>query len=172
MRHDQTTRPSNNAWIALIVIPIAIFGIVLGIQRVSAQANVAKTGPIPTVSLQNHSLGVPAITPRASMAAAGATGPHFTQADVVQYVAAHPTAVGSIPSAAAPTVMSVQFVTAKQASALLQGESIGLPDSAPVCVVQLKGTFASFAPPGISGPSSGSEETLVFDGQTGNLLIG
>lgn len=172
MRAKDPTRRSGGV-VAIVAVPIALIALALGVQIAGAMAQSAKPGPIKVTSDQNHPIGIPAITPRAGMAvAAGATGPHFTRADVIQYITAHPEITGAVSGKPAPTVTSVRFVTAKQASALLQGESIGLPDSAPVCVVQLRGTFASsFAPPGFNAPATTDTAILVFDGQTGNLLI-
>ena len=72
-------------------------------------------------------------------------------------------------AAGAPTVVRVEFLTSKQVSTLLGGESIGLPDDALLCYVGLQGSFAF---PGPQGPTVTYPRGVeVFDAWTGNLLI-
>lgn len=172
MRATPSSRHPNAGMMSIIAIPALLLALALGIQATqAAHAGGTPPGPIKVTSVEHHTLGIPAITPRADMATT--TGPRFTAAEVTQYVAANPQVLGVPTGHSVPTVTSVQFVSAKQASALLQGESIGLPDAAPVCVVQLHGYFVfTYGPPGVTGPTNYDTKTVVFDAQNGNLLIG
>jgi hypothetical protein len=65
--------------------------------------------------------------------------------------------------------------TAKTVMALLRGKGTGLPDSTPVCYVELEGSFA-LSPPRSAGKPRGGGVALttafeVFDAKTGNLLL-
>lgn len=167
---DRLSRRPVNGLIGVLVIPVALVALALGIQAAHA-ANNAGPGPLPVTSVQHHTLGIPAITPRAALATSG--GAHFTGDDVKSYIATHPQMLPAAPGKPAPIVNSVQFLTAGQASALLQGESIGLPDTSLVCLVRVQGTFVNtYTPPGVSNGGTYTTATLVFDAQTGNLLIG
>jgi hypothetical protein len=162
---------AHTSLLVLVAIPVALLILVLGIQATRANADTTSPGPLHTTAMQQHPLGIPAITPRANLARV--SGARFTQDDVVQYIAAHPEIVGAAPNTTAPIVTSVQFITAQQASTLLQGESIGLPDTAPVCVVHVKGSFVfNAAPPGLGNTkTSYTTALLVFDAHTGNLIV-
>ncbi|HEX8983592.1 MAG TPA: hypothetical protein VF792_12525 [Ktedonobacterales bacterium] len=157
----------------LVALPIVFVAIVIGMYYVhAAQANGTPPGPMKITNRPVHRLGIPAIQPRA---AAMANGARFTSADVRSYIAAHPKILEGAPGKPTPTVTSVQFMSAGQASAMMQGESIGLPDASPVCVVTVQGTFSlTWGPRSTNGATSETVSThiLVFDVQTGNLLIG
>lgn len=159
--------------IGLLAIPIMLGILVLGIQATRASSDSQAPGPMHITGEQQYPLGIPAITPRANLMSA--SGPRFTRDDVIQYIGTHPQILGAIPGKPAPVVTSVQFVTAAQASVLLQGESIGLPDSSPVCIVRAKGSFASsYSPPPILANKAEAPATtavLVFDAHTGNMII-
>ncbi len=165
-------RPSVGVVIGLLAIPIMLGILVLGIQATRASSDSQAPGPMRLTGEQQYPLGIPAITPRASLMSA--SGPRFTRDDVIQYIGTHPQILGAIPGKPAPVVTSVQFVTAAQASVLLQGESIGLPDSSPVCIVRAKGSFASsYSPPILAHTAEAPAATavLVFDAHTGNMII-
>ena len=107
--------------------------------------------------------GLPAIA-----ATKGAASP-FLKSDMVNYFATH-----SLPrffgKPGQVHVVSLEFLTSKQVSDRLQGESTGLPDGDPVGFATLSGTF------GVSGPSPAKHVTYssayaAFDGGTGNLLM-
>jgi hypothetical protein len=65
-------------------------------------------------------------------------------------------------------------LTAAQASAVLGGQSVNVPDSTPVCLVTLGGSFTfGVAPPHgeAATPPTYSDGFEVFDATTGNLLM-
>ncbi|RAQ93989.1 hypothetical protein [Thermogemmatispora tikiterensis] len=67
----------------------------------------------------------------------------------------------------------MQFMTSEQASALMHGADTGLPATAPVCYVKLRGPFTLEGlpvPPGARQVPIVPYEVEIFDGQTGNLL--
>jgi hypothetical protein len=71
------------------------------------------------------------------------------------------------------TIVKIAFMTSKQASILMKGESAGLPDDALVCYVELHGPFLLT---GISVPPSGKIPVVqniqyVIDAQTGSELV-
>jgi hypothetical protein len=72
----------------------------------------------------------------------------------------------------------VEFVSAAQASARLNNEPVGRPGDALVCWVEIAGLDVSnvmSVPPSLAATApritSAAKEILVFDGQTGNLLL-
>src|SRR6185437_8858145 len=107
---------------------------------------------------------IPAIRPRAELARS--PGAHYSEADVRQYMASHRPG-NTVPSTPTPTVDSVQFLTAKQVSTMLHRESLGLPDTAPVCLVWVSGTFQDDPPYGVAVVTY-HKGFLVFNAQTGN----
>lgn len=85
---------------------------------------------------------------------------------------------GPVVSGAHLKVLTVQFVTAKQASELMYGESVGRPDDALVCYVKVQGPFLLtnvHAGPANqsakSAPTTAKYGDAVFDAHTGNLLV-
>jgi hypothetical protein len=101
--------------------------------------------------------GIRAIPPRAG---AIAGGPAFSSADVATYLANHPPTYAVTP----PTISSVEFVTAEQVNARLRTMTNRPPEYL-LCLVTLTGDFGTIA---------GAKLTtgyLVFDAQTGNLLL-
>jgi len=118
--------------------------------------------------------GVPAIVPITSTADSTVAG--FGTADVERYLGSHPLfeAAGS----GGGRIDKILFTTAGAASALLHGESIGRPDSALVCYVEIQGPLSTANiitfPPGSAPkgtPVPAQTGVLVFDAQTGNLLL-
>jgi hypothetical protein len=95
--------------------------------------------------------------------------PAFTVADVKQYFKAHP----MLTTAGKPgTLVKVAFMASKQASTLTNGESVGIPDDAMVCFVELHGPFVLnnvSMPMGAKAPT-GQNVYYVIDAQTGNQL--
>lgn len=103
--------------------------------------------------------------------------PSYTVADVRAWLAAHPgrpDTVNNVP----PTLQSIQFVTAAQASQLLQGDSIGSADI--VCVVTFTGEFPGSDVPGpgpvgtpfptpTGTPQYYTVSRIIFDGKTGAI---
>ncbi len=96
--------------------------------------------------------------------------PAFTLADVTQYFKEHP----FLTTAGKPgTIVKLAFMTSAQASVLMKGESVGLPDDALVCYVELHGPFLLN---GISVPQGAKIPTVqnvyyVIDAQTGRELV-
>jgi outer membrane protein assembly factor BamB len=117
----------------------------------------------------------PAPTPTAESGDSGGirltkTGiPAFTVADVEQYFARHPT----LTTAGKPgKIVKIEFITSKEASVLMRGESTGLPDDALVCYVELHGPFVLdvSVPRGAKLPSA-PNVYYVFDAQTAKSLV-
>ncbi|MGH2497074.1 MAG: hypothetical protein ACRDIV_20440 [Ktedonobacteraceae bacterium] len=73
------------------------------------------------------------------------------------------------------TIEKVLFVSSQEATQLMHGESTGLPDSALVCFVLLKGPFyvQIDRPPNdpAGAAQTATEIAEVFDAHTGNLLV-
>jgi len=119
----------------------------------------------------SFAIGAPAITPRAQPDQK--TGAWFTEDDVATFFKDR---VRSFDASEAPvTITKVLFVTSAQASALMQGEFIGRPDSDLLCYVESQGSFLLPAPPFArregQQPEFGHTAISVFDARTGNLLI-
>jgi hypothetical protein len=133
--------------------------------------------------------GSPAITPHAAQTAAGTSatiapaggaGAAFTRADVIAFFRQHGFFAGPVVAGAQLQVVAVRFVSAKQASQLMQGESVGRPDAAFVCYVKVRGPFLlqrvhhSAPPAGATNkafPTTAEYGDAVFDAATGNLLV-
>lgn len=170
-------RKINKPAVSLLVVVLLIGGIaalVLATNGAGETTTQAPTtaGPPGTSGTQSTAAsasqpGEPAITPTQKGV------PAFTVADVRQYLATHAFPGGPTVSGAPSTIVQIVFITSKQASELMQGESIGLPDKALVCYVELHGPFLltkAHTPPGQPTPVAPNGE-LVFDAQTGNLLL-
>jgi hypothetical protein len=114
--------------------------------------------------------GAPAITPHAPP---NSSGPAFTQADVIAYLDKY----GFMPLApgARLQILTIQFVTARQASQLMDGESVGRPDDYLVCYVKVAGPFLTaglkLSPQAKKVPKTARYGDEVFDAHTGNLLV-
>lgn len=97
--------------------------------------------------------------------------PSYTTGDVRQFILASgldQTTTAGTPS----TITKIAFMTTSQASTLLQGESIGRPDGAMVCYVELRGPFTieGPVPAGATLPTA-QRAYDIFDAQTGNILM-
>src|SRR5947208_1781223 len=127
-------------------------------------------GPTPPKPVCCYPPGVAAIQPR--ITGADASTAAYTEADVRQYLAAHP----AFPTTdgTEPVIAKVLFIPASQASALMRGESIGRPDTTLVCYVEVHGNLSTswvhVPEPGLM-PGPAHVGVLVFDAQTGNALI-
>jgi hypothetical protein len=185
-------RPARRFSVVSVVVAVVVLGFVVlfglrsapatpaGPDLGSAPATPTGTiwkgmGPPPTTGYANHPLGVPAIQPRAALAQARGAGPYYTEADVRQYVATH-RPFSTVPGTPNPVVVSVQFLTSKQASAQVGGEEIAASDSTLVCLVFVSGTFsaADWAGPTVGTPPSYGTFTqmwMAFDAHTGNELV-
>ncbi|HVB60130.1 MAG TPA: hypothetical protein VNE61_02960 [Ktedonobacteraceae bacterium] len=112
--------------------------------------------------------GVPAISPRTNAPVA------YTAADVAQYIKVNGFAGGPVVSGHHLVIEKILFITSKQASLLIQGESADRPDNTIVCYVQLRGPFIPGeldVPYGVSNPNATVLRVYeIFDAHTGNML--
>ncbi len=139
-----------------VVMPASARG-----QQATVVGAVHPAGTLPP----SNSHGLPGIAPR-TPSRSGST-PAFTADDARSY--ALQAKVPGVKVLGTVSVAEVKFMTAGQASALLNGEDIGIPDSSLVCVVVLQGGFDFAARAGQVIHYDGAVE--VYDGQTGNLLL-
>ncbi len=99
----------------------------------------------------------------------------YTTADVTQYIDANGFAGGPVVSGSHLVIEKILFITSKQASELTRGESVGRPDNAIVCYVQLRGPFIPGeldVPIGVSNPNATVLRVYeIFDAHTGNMLV-
>ena len=105
----------------------------------------------------------------------------YGQAEVERYLENNPGLMRGVPGGPSPKLGTVAFLPAGQASARLNNVSIGRPDDALVCWVELIGPFDvsdDVTVPAIVAATSPSlpyppapKQILVFDAQTGNLLL-
>lgn len=163
--------------------PLAFIGLIIVIlaQANSTNANGDHSlppphtplGPIHSPIPASYATGLPAIRPH-SVSRSPST-PGFTVDDVKAYIptASQPKLVPV--QGARLTIEKVLFISSKEATQLMRGESPGLPDNALVCFVLLKGPFyvqVDYAPGApASTAQTASEIAEVFDAHTGNLLV-
>lgn len=115
-------------------------------------------------SLHNHP-GVPAIPAR--NVSAGPASPSFSQADALQYVAAH--GAGAKVGSSAPLVIEkVDFLTGREIEAKLN-HGIGEPLDTLYCFVTVHGTFTVSGPGGAFVRTSHTAYNL-FDAHSGNRI--
>jgi hypothetical protein len=162
------------ATIAALVLALVIVGAVW--YAASAAASNANA-PYPPLHAHHFQVsdtyvpGDPAINPRLSQTG---TGPAFTQDDVVAYLNTNGFFAGPVVSGAHLKILTVKFVTSKQASDLMSGESVGRPDDALVCYVKVQGPFLLTnvsVPRGAKAQTTAEYGDAVFDAHTGNLLV-
>lgn len=99
--------------------------------------------------------------------------------EVARYLAADPGWMRGVPGSSSPRLGTVAFITAAQASARLNDVPIGRPDDVLVCWVEIIGPLdvsnrISFPAVVKVDPRTippAPKEILVFDAQTGNLLL-
>lgn len=147
-----------------------------GLTGSAAATSIKPSASVPTPPtpkpFSSH-FGFPAIKPHLNLAA-NTNEATFTAADIQQYVVQHGSPAGPLVPGAHLTFLKVLFVTAAQASVLMEGESTGLPDAARVCYVLIHGPF-QFTPahwdPKAPVPKIATEAEIVFDGRTGDLLV-
>ncbi len=152
----------------LIVVAMILVGIVIsnagGIQ---ASAPPSQPPPIHNHPTIHYTDGQPAISPHND-------GTLLAITDVEQYVSTHQFPGGRVIPGANLQVMVLQQMTSKEASIQMRGEYIGLPDSAPVYYVVVKGPFdmtGILVATGPQGAQTFNEGEEAFDAQTGNLLV-
>jgi len=131
------------------------------------------TAPTPYAGPVLPTEGVAAIIITPPQVAAGPSTAAFTESAVRQYVMDHQfrTTDGTT-----PTIAKVLFIPASEASSLMGGESIGRPDTTLVCYVEVHGNLSRAGIVHEISPASTNTQPaqvgrLVFDAQTGNLLI-
>lgn len=171
MRYQHT----RTAAIFTIILLLGWVGISQGVMQgtiAATKSTQGASGVSATVSPQTAHLpsplvGSPAIHPQYSQT--DPTTPAYTAADVIQYVGSHPMP-HSISAGLHPVVVSVRFLTSNQISAMLGGESTGLPDDTLLCYVELRGTFVFPGPQSTTVTYARGFE--VFDAHSGNILMG
>jgi hypothetical protein len=124
----------------------------------------AKTAQLPT--------GGEAIKPIVDNPGAGM--PAFTAADVERYIIAAGTDLylgRRIHIASPPKISKIEFLTERDLRPRLGGKSTGLPDDTPLYYVELSGTFKLSSPFEQTPAEAFHTGVLVFDAQTGNIII-
>ena len=94
-------------------------------------------------------------------------------ADVQQYVLTHPSSIGPTVSGGVPKIVVIQLMTSRNASRVMGGEDVGVPDDALVYYVLLKGPFIPEFILAITSVRISSVDRMeeVFDAYTGNQLL-
>ena len=105
----------------------------------------------------------------------------YGRSEVERYLESNPRLMRGVPGGPSPKLGTVEFLPAGQASARLNDVSIGRPDDTLVCWVELIGPLDvsnEISVPAFVARSSGPisfppapKKILVFDAQTGNLLL-
>lgn len=164
------------ATILLVLLIIGVAWFTHSATAISVKPPPPSPPPLQRPFQQSYVSGNPAIHPSTSQ---NASGPAFTQDDVIAFLNKYGFFAGPLAPGAHLKILTVQFVTAKQASALMYGESVGRPDDYLVCYVKVEGPFlltnVHGGPdlPGIKtkAPTTAKYGDAVFDGHTGNLLV-
>jgi hypothetical protein len=108
--------------------------------------------------------------PKGMQGLAVKAGPEpFTQNDVTQFVKTHRLAM-SIGDISQLRVESLEFITAREVTARLQGASTGLPDDHRVAFATIRGPVYVTGPRNIK-PVAFDTAYALFDAATGNLLM-
>lgn len=155
------------AGLALILL-VTVAGLFTTRQSAAQQS----TWPPPRSN--NHGFGFPALTPHINLS--NPNLPTFTTQDVERYVSQTGSPAGPLVKGAHLTFIKILFISSAQASYIMGGEYVGLPDNAPVCYVLIHGPFlmtnASFSPAEhIKQPPVVATTEIVLDGRTGNLIV-
>lgn len=179
-RYRQVRHSQWGQWFVLLVfglaVVVAFFLVNSGTIQATGVKNLANQKPLPFRSQRTPMavVGSPAIKPHLttnsspSSASSTAEKPTFLASDASAYVTTHPM-WRNLAAWATPTVVKVAFLTSKQVSALLGGESTGMPDNALLCFVELRGSFSFAGPTGVTVTYSTGFE--VFDAHSGNFLM-
>lgn len=93
--------------------------------------------------------------------------------DVENYILTHPYPIGPTVSGGLPEIVVIQLMTSRNASNVMHGEYVGLPDDALVYYVLLKGPFYPTHIITITGMNISIADRMeeVFDAYTGNQLV-
>lgn len=160
-----------------LVLALLLAGSVWIAQAMGVASVVQRTvGPPTQISFNitnTYVSGSPAIQPRTSTKTSGAS---FTNDDVVAFLNKYNGRgfSGPLVQGAHLKIVTIQFVTAKRASELMQGESVGRPDDYLVCYLKIEGPFLLtdvHQPRGSGLPNKVEFNDAVFDAHTGNLLV-
>lgn len=186
MRPTQPSARSQRIHVAAWALPLLalLIAVVIGFTAQSSHANSGGASPTPPSGINTPlgvtsatlaytgPLGIPAIHPEAALA--NSTGPHFTLADVEQYLAANPIA-DVARGAPAPTVACFTCETPKQAAAQYAG--IYSNRGALVWVVIISGSFTGsgggygpFVPGYTWTPAPFTKGVMIFDAYAGNIV--
>lgn len=159
------TRKPVTITLSLLLVTVVIAGILLNLGTV----DVTSANPPPPP--QNH----PHIyfNDGASAIPAHPGNTLLSIEDVQRYVLTHPCPIGPTVSGGLPRIMVIQLMTSRNASKVMGGESVGLPDNALVYYVLLKGPFIPEFVITITGMDIGIADSMdeVFDAYTGNQLV-
>lgn len=167
----------SGATILLLLLIIGVAWFTGSTNAVSVKPPPPPPPPVQRPFQQSYVSGDPAIHPHAS--STNVPGYAFSRSDVIAILNKYGFYSGPLAPGAHLKILTIQFVTAKQASALMYGESTGRPDNYPVCYIKVEGPFllTNVHPgaklPGVTAkaPTTAKYGDAVFDGHTGNLLV-
>lgn len=148
---------------ASALLVVSLFALVIGLSAfANSQEGQAQVGQSNSSSSASASRpGRPAITPRVMAARA------FSEDDARRFAASYKM-VREAGRTTAHRIIRAQFMTSKEAATLLN-TTIGVADNDQVCVVEMDG--GKMTAPGTSATGNFTVSYLVFDGQSGNLLV-
>ena len=157
-------------WFLISLIVLLCLIIVGGVINANASSYSSRGAAQITQVKPHPKIGPPgydAIMPRNNSPIA------ITADDVRQFTQKSGFAGGPTLTGKPPVITMLKFMTSKQARALT-GDELGLPDSAMVCYVVLRGPFNPIGvsgPPGTYVPSSIMDGYEIFDAHTGRLIV-
>ncbi len=166
--------------VGVVVALLALVAVGVGWSAHAAGGPPFKSNPppptYPTFQIQQtYVQGSPGIKPRFKQyIGENTSSPSFTKADVVAFLNRY--GFAPVVKGAHMTILSTQFVSAQQASKLMDGESVGRPPNALVCYVEVEGPFLLTGisvphQPGKHYPTTAKYGHMVFDAHTGNGLV-
>ena len=138
---------------------------------VPTTAHTSEDAPTPVVSPQLPS-GGPAIKPSISNPKPGEAA--FTSADVERYITDSGMELylgRRIHFESPPEISKIEFLTERELKSRPGALSTGLPDDSVLYYVELKGAFELNSPPNQTPPQTFHIGVLVFNAQTGNIMI-
>jgi hypothetical protein len=143
-----------------------------GLGVVASQAQQPGTGGQPQGLPPSHELP-PSVAPTPPKGSAAITPhlaavPAFTLDDARRYVVTRPLPLGAARDYK-PNVTRTEFLTSRQVRERLHGVVTGFPADHVLCYVELQGPFSFPGPQG--AVATYNRGVLIFDAQTGNLLI-
>ena len=153
--------------LAIALLAVLVFAFVIHVSASPQNAG----PPTPHSGSSNPSVGLVGVTPHINLSNPNAAT--FTEQDVRQFVVQHGSPLGPLVDGAHLAIEQVRFVTAQQASTIMNGEFIGLPANAPTCYVLIHGPFKitnMHHPPSFHATTA-SDTEMVFDGRTGKIVV-